>query len=449
MSGPRIPLIPELLDLVLAHITDPTDLYHLLLTSPAIFALAAPRLYRSIPVSHRCNPFFATPSSSPSASSYTKARLLELVQEVRLQTHHEQAGEPAWFDNWVGDPLPNLVTVNLVDHQGSSPCLASLPISSSSSQLYANATRLYMPLDDGLDGIPYAHLLKALHNLRTLCCLTNNRVDPSNMFRAFAADKTMINLSEHFPHLTDVEIYVWDMSSNAKLRDSHLLIPYQEHGAIGLRGLMMVIEAYGSDLFYDKVGWENLAEGLLLVSFIFSLKRIRFYGLEEGLGRLDDSQTWARGFAGSKGFDHPTGDEMKASTRKGIDNGRDMEADELQLSTAFNALSITQHTAQDFYDTCWDGRQGHHTILYNELTHPSLARQGLLATLLKMVGAKGGSFLGLTDAELVWIIEHYQEGFECREDDRWGLLTPASSRGSSPSPLPQHPAGHFASLIGN
>ncbi|WVQ70558.1 hypothetical protein IAR50_000077 [Cryptococcus sp. DSM 104548] len=433
-ASTRSAQIPEVLESIVSHITSAPDLYHLLLTSPIFFEVAAPGLYRSVPVSHRCNPFFDTASSLvPSTSPYAKALLLGLVREVRLQTHHEQLGEPAWFDDWVADPLPNLTTVNLVDNHGSSSCSASLPVSRPSSRLYTNASRLYMPLDDGLDGIPYAHLLNKLHNLRTLCCLTNNEVDPSNMLRAFAADKTIANLSKHYPRLTDVEIYVWDMSSCVDLRASRLLSPYQQYGSIGLRGLMMAIEAYGSDLFYDKIGWENLAEGLLLVSSIRSLKRIRFYGLEEGLQRLDDSQAWARSFAGNQSFDHPTGSQVKVSTIKEINNGRDMGAEELQLSSAFDALSVTQHTSQEFYDDCWDGRQGNYTVLYNKLTYPSVARQALLASLLKMVGATAGSFLSLTDAELLWIIEHYDEEFECREDDRWGLSGSISSRSSSPA----------------
>ncbi|WVQ77898.1 hypothetical protein IAR50_007603 [Cryptococcus sp. DSM 104548] len=141
----------EIVTCIVASTSSPADLAALMQTSTLFFHLAAPRLYRSIPISHTCNPLVGASATVPDqgellAKPFGKDALLTFVEIVRLErcdiwqtkeespagsnldgTRHVFKRKKAWYDSLQPYPLPNIRTVDIqphpttVDHPDSSP----------------------------------------------------------------------------------------------------------------------------------------------------------------------------------------------------------------------------------------------------------------------------------------------------------------------------------------
>ncbi|TYJ52971.1 hypothetical protein B9479_006392 [Cryptococcus floricola] len=141
---------------ILSHIISFLPISNLpavLRTSSLFFSVAAPALYRSIPISHTCNPFIGASAEEEDKSTwpYGKDALLERVIEVYLERGPVEEGEKLWHETTNVHPLSHVEQVAIQPHPNTfvptfdhrqSP-LHPLPTAGFIAHICRNASRLH------------------------------------------------------------------------------------------------------------------------------------------------------------------------------------------------------------------------------------------------------------------------------------------------------------------
>ncbi|TYJ52982.1 hypothetical protein B9479_006404 [Cryptococcus floricola] len=385
----------DILDIIFSHLSARNDLVSLLRTSSLFFRLVDRKLYQSISISNKRNPFFGIPCGKMSGGQggfYGKARLLEFVRTVVVERASVPIEGSVWKRWRMLPPLPLVDTVimqpadsNTRQDGGSD---RSLPKKALVEWLCPNATHLYLSAPWLTPGASGAHPIPSFPKVKTLV-IKSTATDIGD-FRYVVGRQWG---KTEWPNVTMVHLYIWgDLVSPRKHLRSYgwpnkAEIDWSEILEIGngtYKGLVAIDH-------YD------LKDLMRRIGTLPSISALRLYNVEEMLDRLKSWKMTRRSFKTSKG-----GMERALGSSEGWE-----ESEESKESAE---VDISWRPAQEFYQTLGgvldqseDERWYRSTVV-----DPSPRLVSLRAQLAVNTAYPVSNFIGLTEAETEYALAAYK-----------------------------------------
>ncbi|ODO08300.1 hypothetical protein L198_00023 [Cryptococcus wingfieldii CBS 7118] len=386
----------DILDIIFSHISARNDLVSLLRTSTLFFRLVDRKLYQSISISNKCNPFFGIPYGDISGGRggfYGKARLLEFVRAVVVERASVPIEGSVWKRWRMLPPLPLVDTVIMqpadsnTQQDGGSD--RSLPKNALVERLCPNATHLCLSLPWLTPGAKQAHPVPSFPKVKTLVIKsTAANIGDYHFFLGHQG-------KAEWPNVTMVHLYIWgDLVSPRKYRrrlgwPNKAEIDWSEILAIG-NGTYKELEAihdYNLDCLMHRI------------ATLLSISALRLYNVEEMLDRLKSWKMTRRTFKTSRG-------RMERAFREEM---RDV-AKYSGLSDKSAEVDISWRPAQEFYQTfggAWDHSEDERWYRSTVLD-PSPRLVALRARLAVKTAYPVSNFIGLTESDAEYALAAYK-----------------------------------------